>query len=86
MYIILAYDVNKKRVGKVLKICRKYLLDVQKSVFEGNLTGKQLASLKNELAICILPQEDHICIYVMESTKYVTKQEIGKVKVHRDIY
>lgn len=34
MYIILTYDVGSKRVEKVLKICRKYLVHVQKSVFE----------------------------------------------------
>lgn len=34
MFIILSYDINKKRVGKILKICRKYLVHVQKSVFE----------------------------------------------------
>ena len=49
MYIILSYDVNTKRVGKALKICRKYLHSVQRSVFEGYLTDRQLAKLKNEL-------------------------------------
>ncbi|MBO5354080.1 MAG: CRISPR-associated endonuclease Cas2 [Lachnospiraceae bacterium] len=38
MFVIMSYDINKKRVSKVMKVCRKYLIHVQKSVFEGNLT------------------------------------------------
>ena len=38
MYVILVYDINQKQVGRALKICRKYLMHVQKSVFEGNIT------------------------------------------------
>ena len=35
MFVVLVYDVKQERVGKVLKICRKYLTHVQNSVFEG---------------------------------------------------
>ena len=35
MYVILTYDVGAKRVSKVMKTCRKYMVHVQKSVFEG---------------------------------------------------
>ena len=49
MFVILAYDVGTKRVGKALKICRKYLFRVQNSVFEGHLTPAKLERLKAEL-------------------------------------
>lgn len=49
MFVILVYDVKTKRNNKILKICRKYLRHVQKSVFEGNLTEAKLKRLKNEL-------------------------------------
>jgi CRISPR-associated protein Cas2 len=49
MYIIAVYDINEKRVAMVLKIFRKYLTWIQKSVFEGELTEGQLAQLKAEL-------------------------------------
>ena len=39
---ILSYDIGGKRMRKALAICRKYLLHVHKSVFEGNLTGAEL--------------------------------------------
>ena len=35
MYVILTYDVGAKRVSKVMMTCRKYMVHVQKSVFEG---------------------------------------------------
>ena len=49
MFVILTYDVNSKRVGKALKICRKYLSHVQRSVFEGNITEGKLRKLQKEL-------------------------------------
>ena len=45
----MVYDINVKRVQKVLKICRKYLTWVQNSVFEGEITPGKLERLKREL-------------------------------------
>lgn len=80
MYIILVYDINRKRVSKVMKICRKYLHHVQNSVFEGNLTITQEEKLKKQLEKTINPREDSICIYHLNSLKYVRKEQIGKYK------
>ena len=49
MFVILTYDVNVKRVSKVMKTCRKYLSHVQNSVLEGSITEKNL----NKLAVSI---------------------------------
>ena len=38
MYLIMVYDINEKRVKKVLKIGRKYLDWIQNSVLEGEIT------------------------------------------------
>ncbi len=80
MFVILSYDVNKKRVAKVMKICRKYLIGVHRSVFEGLLTEAQLKRLKSELQHVIDTEEDAICIYQMESVKYTKKEQIGLVE------
>ena len=48
MFVILVYDVNVSRVGKVLKISRRYLTWVQNSVLEGELTEATLRALQNE--------------------------------------
>ena len=45
MYIILVYDMGEKRVGKMLKLCRRYLNWIQNSVFEGEITEVKLKEL-----------------------------------------
>ncbi len=85
MFVILSYDINHKRVGKVLRICRKYLAHMQKSVFEGKLTESELNRLKAELKKVIKLQEDSICIYQMDSVKYARKEQIGVVEQRSNI-
>jgi CRISPR-associated protein Cas2 len=46
MYVILVYDVGEKRVGKMLRLVRKYLSWIQNSVFEGEITDVKLKELK----------------------------------------
>lgn len=85
MFIILSYDINKKRVGKVMKTCRKYLVHVHRSVFEGQLTEAQLKRLKNELQSIVNLEEDAICIYRMESLKFTQKEQIELVATMSNI-
>lgn len=85
MYVILVYDVKQKRVSKVMKICRKYLVHVQRSVFEGQLTDAKLCSLKKEIKQVVSPQEDAICIYQMENMKYARKEHLGIREVFSSI-
>ena len=70
MFVIVTYDVNVKRNNKVLKICRKYLIHVQKSVFEGNITEAKLRKLKSELKRTTKTDEDSVIIYRFDSLKY----------------
>lgn len=79
MFVILTYDVNKKRVAKVMKICRKYLTHRQKSVFEGMITEAKLEKLKKEIKKSIVVKEDSVCIYKFGSLKYTSREEIGIV-------
>lgn len=80
VFVIVVYDINQKRVGKALKICRKYLAHVQKSVFEGNITEGKLKQLKGELFRLIKVEEDAVCIYRFESPKYAKKEELGTIE------
>ncbi len=77
MFVILVYDINQKRVSKVMKTCRKYLVHVQKSVFEGRITEASLKRLKAELRHIVKVEEDAVCIYCMDSLKYTWKDCIG---------
>lgn len=79
MFIILTYDVNQKRVGKICKICKKYLHHMQKSVFEGEITESKLNQLKKEVESLIDTDKDAICIYRLDAAKYASKEQIGAV-------
>jgi len=77
MFIILVYDVNEKRVNKVLKKCRKYLTWVQNSVLEGEISEANLKILKMELDRTIDKKEDSVIIYHLRTTKYYAREILG---------
>ncbi|HPT35853.1 MAG: CRISPR-associated endonuclease Cas2 [Bacillota bacterium] len=80
MFVILVYDVDQKRVAKVLKKCREYLFWVQNSVFEGELTEMKLRQLKRELKAIIDDEYDSVIIYKFESTRYSSREVLGLEK------
>lgn len=77
-YIFVLYDVDEKRCPKVFKVCKKYLLHYQKSVFRGEITPSQILHLKRELMDVIDPSEDYVSILKMRSKSAYTEEEIGK--------
>lgn len=80
MFIILVYDFNQKRVGKALKISRKYLSWVQNSVFEGEISDANYVKLKMELERLVNPKEDSVVIYKFRTLKYSHREELGLKK------
>lgn len=69
MYIILVYDFGEKRVGKMLKLCRRYLNWIQNSVFEGEISDVRLKEMllyadkfmdKNVDSIIIFKSDRHL--------------------------
>jgi len=85
VYVILVYDVKKKRVQRVMKTCRKYLNHLQNSVFEGNITEAKLTRLKNEIKAVIDVKTDSVCVFKLNSTKYVSKEQIGIIPLYEHI-
>jgi CRISPR-associated protein Cas2 len=75
--MILVYDVGEKRVGKVLKICRKYLNWVQNSVLEGEISDAGFKKLKQELKRAINDEEDSVIFYILRTTKYSSRETMG---------
>ena len=72
MHVIIVYDMDttdpnegQKRLTRIKKICRKYLTHVQKSVFEGNLSGGKLARLEKEIIQVINRSSDSVIIYII---------------------
>ncbi len=84
MYLIMVYDVNQKRVSKVLNIARKYLEWIQNSVLEGELTEAKFERLKREIEGFIDKEEDSVIFYIMRTTKYSERQIIGIEKNKRE--
>ena len=82
MYVILVYDINleekegQKVLRNVFKICKKYLVHIQNSVFEGDITEGNMQKLKTELKGIIKHEKDSILIYTFQSKKYYTKENI----------
>ena len=69
MLVLVTYDVNtsnaagQKRLRKVAKLCERYGLRVQNSVFEVLVDAAQLAVLKSELSGVIDFDQDSVRFY-----------------------
>lgn len=80
MLILVTYDVStesakgQKRLRKVAKICTRYGLRVQNSVFECNVDISKFKLLKEELLEIINQKEDSIRFYNL-GNKYSNKIE-----------
>lgn len=80
MFVIEVYDVNRKRVAKVLAVSRKYLYWIQNSVLEGEISEANFKKLKIELLKIINPKEDSLIFYTFRTTKYSERQSFGLLK------
>jgi len=78
MYVILVYDCGEKRVGKMLKLCRKYLSWIQNSVFEGEISEVKLKELTLKAKDFMDEDEDSLIIFSGRTEKWLDKQVIGK--------
>lgn len=86
MFVILFYDFGEKRVGKALRICRKYLTWVQNSVFEGEITQANLKKLTHELSTKMDKDEDSLIIYTFANMRYSTREVIGIEKNPQSLF
>ena len=86
MYVILVYDCGEKRVGKMLKLCRKYLNWIQNSVFEGEITEVKLKELTLKAEKIINSDEDSLIVFSSRTEKFLEKQIIGKERCTTDIF
>lgn len=80
MYIIAVYDVDQKRCGKMLKLCRKYLHHIQNSVFEGEITEGKLEELKVKAKKIMEKDQDSLIIFKSRNEKWLDKEIVGEDK------
>lgn len=78
MYIIAVYDVDQKRCGKMLKLCRRYLHHIQNSVFEGEITEGKVEELKMRARRIMSEAEgDSLIIFKSRNEKWLDKEIVG---------
>lgn len=78
MYVILVYDIGEKRVGKMLKLCRKYLYWIQNSVFEGEITSVKLKELKYKAGRIMDEEVDSLIIFSSRNHEWLDKEIVGQ--------
>jgi CRISPR-associated protein Cas2 len=80
MYVIAVYDVDQKRCGKMLKLCRKYLHHIQNSVFEGEITEGKLEEMRLKAKRIMKDDVDSLIIFKSRNEKWLDKEIYGTDK------
>ena len=86
MYVILMYDVDlsekegQKVLRRVFKICKKYLVHIQNSVFEGELLNSQVMKLKMELDKEIRKDKDSVLLFKSRNKHWMEKEFWGMIE------
>jgi CRISPR-associated protein Cas2 len=86
MYIVAMYDVGEKRVGKMLKLFRKYLNWIQNSVFEGEITEVKLLELKHKAMLIMDEETDSLIIFKTRQEKWLDKETVGHERQGLDTF
>ena len=84
MYVIVVYDVDEKRVAKMLKLCRQYLCWIQSSVLEGELSEAKLRELQMKMKAIIDESEDSVIVFTNKLGYKMNKQCLGKERMTTD--
>lgn len=86
MYVIISYDVDEKRVAKVHKKLKEYLIWTQNSVFEGEITRTLLKQCLFELEKIIDEDFDSINVYEIKNPNNLKKYTFGIDKSFNDMF
>ena len=80
------YDFGEKRVGKMLKLCRKYLHWIQNSVFEGEITEVKLKELLQKAHSFMNKREDSVILFKHPSVVFMDKEVIDNERSSTDVF
>jgi CRISPR-associated protein Cas2 len=86
MFVIVTYDVGEKRVHKVCKKLKQYLMWTQNSVFEGEITKGKLVKCLTELEKIMDKREDSIYVYEVQNPKNIVKRVYGQEKSFEEMF
>ena len=86
MYVIITYDVGEKRVAKVHKKLKEYLIWSQNSVFEGEITRTLLKKCLYELEAIIDFDYDSVYVYEIKNPNHLKKYTYGIEKSFDEMF
>jgi CRISPR-associated protein Cas2 len=91
MYLILVYDIDMtiekqgaRALRNVFKTCKKYLLHIQNSVFEGELDQAQIEKLKIELKKYLRRDKDSCIMFFSRNNHWMEKEFITLEDNHNE--
>ena len=79
MYVIVVYDVEVARVSRVNRFLKRYIMWVQNSVFEGEISDRLFGDMVSRLKK-IVEENDSFVIYTFRTISYTDKILLGKQK------
>ena len=90
MYVIAMYDINtetkagRKRLRRIFKLMKKYLIRIQNSVFEGEITKAKFEEMKLKVNGLIDSTIDSVIFFKSRDIKWMDKDICGLEKDDTD--
>jgi CRISPR-associated protein Cas2 len=90
MYVIAMYDINtetkagRRRLRQIFKLMKKYLIRIQNSVFEGELTKAKFEEMKLKVNDLIDNTIDSVIFFKSRDIKWMDKEICGFEKDDTD--
>ena len=83
MYVILVYDISQtdkgqKRWNRVFKLCKQYLIHLQTSVIEPEISTAKLFKLEPNINDQINQHLDSVIIFKSRNERWLDKEILGK--------
>ncbi len=83
MYIILVYDIDPSRVVKANRLLKAYVMWIQNSVFEGEISDSTFERMMKKLEK-LIRDRDSVTVYKFRAKSYFEKQTVGVEKGSTD--
>lgn len=90
MYVIAMYDINtetkagRRRLRQIFKLMKKYLIRIQNSVFEGEITKAKFEEMKLKVNDLIDSTIDSVIFFKSRDIKWMDKDICGFEKDDTD--
>lgn len=90
MYVIAMYDINtetkagRRRLRQIFKLMKKYLIRIQNSVFEGEITKAKFEEMKLKVKDLIDSTIDSVIFFKSRDIKWMDKDICGFEKDDTD--